>query len=159
MLELLQIELNEKPFAVNYKENVANAYKMFAEIEMDLENENEEELAEELKRVDLMQEDVLHIIELMSFNAVEGYKFAKMLQIIRKARRKIKDRFEERREIRELIKIYKSSGFKQQLNNGVAKVESLPKRREKRSYRLRELQELEGFSRVIQEQKKKMNLV
>lgn len=151
------VELNEKPFAVNYKNNLAVALKMFEEIEMDLCHETEQELAEELKRVDLMQEDVLHIIELMSFNAVEGYKFSKMLQIIRQARRKIKNRFEERREMREILKDYRAT-FKAKLSGSLAKTERLPIKQHNRSYRLRELQELEGFNKVIAEQKKKMQL-
>lgn len=155
-MRVIHIDLNEKPFAINYKEALANAHKMLEELEMDLEKETHEELSEELTRVDLMEQDVLHIIELMNFNAVEGFKFAKMLQEIRKARRKIKDRFEERRELKEFMSFYKSSGFKMKLGNSLNKAENLPKKQVNREYRLRELTELEGFNKVIKEQKAKL---
>lgn len=153
---LLKIELNEKPFTVDYKENLAIAYKMLEEIRMDLCKETHEELMQELARIDAMQQDVLHIIELMNFNAVEGYKFSKMLQIIRIARRKIKNRLEERTAMKNLMKSY--GNIRQQIGAVLNNVETLPVRQSSRSYRLRELKELEGFNKVIEEQKKKMKI-
>lgn len=153
----LVIELNQKPFQVDYKENLAIAFKMFEEIKMDLTQETFEELSSELARVDAMEQDVLHIIEFMSFNAVEGYKFSKMLQIIRQARRKIKNRFEERTALKNLMKTYET--MRRQFSDVLKNVEELPVRQGNRSYRLRQLTELEGFNNVIEEQKKKMNIV
>lgn len=156
---IINIELNEKPFVMDFKENLANVHKLLEELVMDLEQETDEELNKELQRMDKMTQDVLHIIELMNFNAVEGFKFAKILKSVRQARRKVKDRMEERNQIKGLIKFYKSSGFRDKLGSSLGKTEKLIKRHKDRSYRLRELTELEPFTKVIEEQKKKMNIV
>lgn len=148
-----EIELNEKSFQLDYTKNLSTAFLALRELQMDLKRETTDELWQELSRVDLMVQDVLHILEMVEFNASEGYKFAKMLQTIRRARRKIKDRMDERDAIKKLVDMYVKSGFKQQLEKMIVETENLQRKKEIRSYRLRELTELEGFKERIQKQK------
>lgn len=49
---------------------------------------------EELKQVDLEIQDVLHFIENGKFNVVQGYDFAKQIQILRQKRRHVKNEIE-----------------------------------------------------------------
>lgn len=68
---------------------------------MELENivlkidEAYEESKNEMSRLDLMRQDVLHYIEGNTFNASEGYKYSKALQLISKERRQLKYEHEE----------------------------------------------------------------
>lgn len=152
----LTIELNEKPFETDYKKSLSTIFLALKELQMELQHESTQELADELRRVDLMEQDVLHIIELLDFNASEGFKFAKMLQTIRRARRKIKDRLDERSKVKKLLKTYISSGFKAQLETAIVNVDHFEQNKQVRSYRLRELSELEGFNEKIQKQKARL---
>lgn len=152
----IQVQLNEKPYQIDYKENLAIAYKAFEELAWDLERETENELNEDLQMVDLMEQDVLHLIEFVNFNGAEGYTFSKMLQEIRKARRKIKDRFDERKAIRNLISNYQKLGFKKQLSDVLTNFEQMDDKRDRRTYRLRELHNLKGYNELIQKQKEKL---
>lgn len=152
----IQVNLNEKPHQIDYKENLAVVFKAMEEITWDLEQETENELSEDLAMVDNMEQDVLHLIEFVNFNGAEGYTFSKMIQEIRIARRKIKDRFEERRALRNLITNYEKLGFKMQLSQVLGNFEGLDKKREKRTYRLRELHNLQGFNDLIEKQKEKL---
>lgn len=45
----------------------------------------------ELKKCDLMRQDILHIIETSNFSAFEGYRLCKVLKDISTQRRKIKN--------------------------------------------------------------------
>ncbi|MGL5717119.1 MAG: hypothetical protein ACRCX2_29145 [Paraclostridium sp.] len=51
------------------------------------------ESTKELQRLDLMKEDVLHHMENNNFNANQGYKYAKALQVISKERRIVKNEY------------------------------------------------------------------
>ena len=149
----LKIELDEKHFETDYTKSLSNAFLALRQLQMDLQRESNEELSNELRRVDLMEQDVLHIIELLNFNASNGYKFAKMLQTIRRSRRKIKDRMDERKTAEKLIKTYVNSGFKNLLEGAIVTSEKIQNAVQNRSYRLRELSELEGFNDMIKKQK------
>ncbi|UUV46565.1 hypothetical protein [Bacillus phage vB_BanS-Thrax3] len=155
MNELTSVEFNEMPFQIDYRENLAIANKMYAEIEMDLERETDLELENELKRADAMRQDILHMIELYNFNASEGYKFSKMLQIVSKARRRIKDRMEARAEMKKIIETYKKMGFKAHMLSAVKRAEKKESHFKSRTYKLRELTELEEYNNSI---KKKLGL-
>jgi hypothetical protein len=155
MTNLINVELNEKNFRVDYQKNLSQAFVAMRQIQMDLKWESTKELVEELSRVDKMQSDVLHIIEFLNFNASEGFKFSKMLQVIRKARRKIKNRMEERDSMKALVQVYEQA-FKGELEKSIKDTEKLIQIQNNRSYRLRELTELEGFNEVIKKQKEKM---
>lgn len=94
--------------AINIIEQLINSIK-----------ETDEEYAKlnkELSRLDMMQQDVLHLIESdIKFNAAEGYFYAKKLQEIRIARRLIKN------ELQPIISL-RSSMFKYRTEFG--KIES-----------------------------------
>jgi small-conductance mechanosensitive channel len=154
---LHNVEINEKPFQIDYRENIAVAFKMFDEVKMDLDMETDEELKAELKRVDEMTQDVLHLMELMNFNASEGFNFSKMMQKIRQARRKIKDRIEERQALKKFMVGY--DHFRQQFEVRYLQYENTITNQDKRSYRIRQLTELEGFYKVINEQKSKLKTI
>jgi len=48
-------------------------------------------MTKELYKINEQQDDLLHIIEGQKFNAVEGYKLAKMIKDLREKRRKLKN--------------------------------------------------------------------
>jgi hypothetical protein len=146
MVNKINFEKNVKIHQIDYKENLAVAMKMMEEIAMDTEDDSE--INEELKKVDLMEQDVLHMIEFHVFNASEGYNLAKMLQEIRQERRSIKNRFEEKRKARHFIRnTYKQ--LKNPLNQTLTTFEGLNNHQEGRKYTLRALPQLEGFNKLI----------
>lgn len=153
----LHIELNEEIFGLNLKEELSNITASFERLKNEVSKESSQELRDELYRIDQMRNDVLHIVELMNFNAVEGYKFSKMLQVILKARRKVKDRLSEREQIKAMISSYESA-FKLKVTQAIGSLNTLDKFNENRTYRLRQLTELEGFNKVINEQQKKLKV-
>lgn len=53
-----------------------------------------QDLKKQLHIYDLQVQDLEHIIEAVDFNASEGYKLAKKLQQIKRARREVKDNLE-----------------------------------------------------------------
>ncbi|PEL95781.1 hypothetical protein CN604_24710 [Bacillus wiedmannii] len=53
------------------------------------------EVERQLKHIELIQVDLLHIVELETFSSVRGYHLAKKLKEVRLERRAIKDRWEE----------------------------------------------------------------
>lgn len=66
---------------VNFKEIVSYAKMLQSEYD---------EVKEEHSKLDMEITDVLHYIEFNNFNAVQGYKLAKMLKDITKRRREVK---------------------------------------------------------------------
>ena len=58
---------------------------------------------EEIGKCDLEVCDILHDIELTSFNACEGYKMAKEIQKVRQRRRELKDKKSEILIIKETV--------------------------------------------------------
>ena len=67
--------------SVNFKEIVSYAKMLQSEYD---------EVKEEKSKLDMEITDVLHYIEFKNFNAVQGYKLAKMLKNIMERRREIK---------------------------------------------------------------------
>ncbi|MGH0422147.1 hypothetical protein [Bacillus cytotoxicus] len=53
------------------------------------------EVDRQLKHIELVQIDLLHIVELETFSSVRGYHIAKKLKEVRLERRAIKNRWEE----------------------------------------------------------------
>ncbi|KFN02423.1 hypothetical protein D0U04_13575 [Bacillus clarus] len=53
------------------------------------------EVDRQLKHIELVQIDLLHIVELETFSSVRGYHLAKKLKEVRLERRAVKDRWEE----------------------------------------------------------------
>ena len=66
---------------VNFKEIVSYAKMLQSEYD---------EVKEEYSKLDLEISDVLHYIEFNNFNAVQGYKLARMLKNITERRREVK---------------------------------------------------------------------
>lgn len=149
--KLIDFETNEKVFQIDYKENLAVAFKMIEEIAMDLEDDSD--ISEEMSKVDQMEQDLLHMIEFHTFNASEGYSLAKMLQEVRQQRRVIKNRHEERRKAKEFLANNYKSKFKAPLTNAVRNFETLDDRQSARKYKLRALPQLQGFNKLINESK------
>lgn len=63
-----------------------------------------ERLEKEVKECNLETSDILHLIELDNFNASDGYKHARDLQITRQKRRECKDELESLTELYEKMK-------------------------------------------------------
>lgn len=105
---------------INYeslKAELNNASSMMKEVVY-----NQEFLLKELSDIDLEISDILHYIEFHKFSASEGYKLAKMLQVARDKRRKIKDELD-------IVEIVKSVDCKSLLNgNLVDRMDSLDSR-------------------------------
>jgi hypothetical protein len=72
--------------AKHYTEQLLNTY--------DEIKEECERLNKELRKADLYEQDLLHIIENGGFNAYEGYRLAKMISDNRQKRRQIKNELE-----------------------------------------------------------------
>ena len=74
--------------------NYAESINSFIEV-LEQMCEEERQLAQEHSQADLKREEILHKIELTTFNASGGYKIAKELQRIQKERREVKNRLAE----------------------------------------------------------------
>ncbi|MGI2709014.1 MULTISPECIES: hypothetical protein [Bacillus cereus group] len=84
--------------------------------------------------VDLMQQDVLHIIEVESFSSVGGYHLAKRLKEIRSHRRQIKDDWELLFNANQKLK-----GVKDTVKRSLKSVTGLRQRQKTRTYILKKL--------------------
>lgn len=83
----------------------------FQDIDKQLKNKNEE-----LKRIDMQQQDILHYIEARNLNAGGYAKAGKLLKDVRQERRKIKNDIEQM----ELIQVFtRKYNNKQNLNTYV----------------------------------------
>ncbi|UGO50964.1 hypothetical protein PQE70_gp111 [Bacillus phage vB_BanS_Nate] len=156
-ITLTQLELNEKPFQVDYKENLAVAFKAIEEIEMSLEKEIHNELIKELSRMDRGISDVKHIIEFYKFNAYEGYMLSKMMQELSQMRRLVKERIDERNRMMTFINTYRKL-FKQPLKHQLGQQEYRQTALDSQKYELRELKHLDGYLKAIDEQKAKLKV-
>ena len=72
----------------------ANEYINKVKSVIDDNTSEKEVLTRELSRLDLLQNDILHKIELTNFNAAEGYAFAQALKLTREKRRRVKNELE-----------------------------------------------------------------
>lgn len=98
---------------------------------------------EELKTVESEIQDILHIIELTTFDACKGFKWAKEIQRLRKARRELKDRIEMLEPIKELIAFQKPT--EKNIGKIIGDVRNIETNHNTRGYRMRvrtELQEM-----------------
>jgi len=134
---------NEKIHQIDYRENLAIAMKAMEEISMDLSSDDE--IRKELQRLDLMQEDILHMIEFHKFNASEGYNLSAMIKEVRLERRKIKNRMQERQRLQSFIQQYNRT-IKTPVDSSLKMFETLKKQRVHTQYKLKAFHELEGFN-------------
>lgn len=87
--------------------------------------------------------DLLHALELVSFNAYEGYYLASELQKIRRERRKIKD---DNEFLDPIVKLVKSNKIKEHdLNQTIGAVRNTVKNQEVRSYRMKVRTEMQNM--------------
>lgn len=100
---------------------------------------------EELKKVDSEIQDILHVIELTSFDACKGFKWAKELQKLRKERRRLKDEIESLEPIKELISYQKPS--EKNINKVLGDVRKIETRHKNRGYSMRVRHDLQGLMR------------
>lgn len=132
---------------VDYKENLAVAMKALEEIQMD-----KDILADELRRLDEETQDILHIIENLRFNVVQGFNLAFKLKKIRQERREIKHRMEQQRELQSVMDSYRDK-VKNIMTKSLDSVEKLEKKQPNRKYNLRRLTELQGFNELANKQR------
>ncbi|MBJ8021467.1 hypothetical protein [Bacillus cereus] len=83
---------------------------------------------------DLMQQDVLHIIEVEMFSSVRGYHLAKKLKEIRNHRRQIKEEWELIFNVNQTLK-----GVKSTVKRSLKNVTELQQRQQSRTYTLKKL--------------------
>lgn len=80
------------------------------------------QLHRKLTKLEGMQQDILHMIENDSFNAAEGYFYAKKLQDIRRERREIKNEIEIMSYLKSTPKII--DGHVKQIEPNINKIDS-----------------------------------
>lgn len=83
---------------------------------------------------DLMQQDVLHIIEVETFSSVRGYHLAKKLKEIRNRRRQVKEEWELIFNVNQTLK-----GVKSTVKRSLRNVTELQQRQKTRIYTLKKL--------------------
>jgi hypothetical protein len=111
---------------------------------MSLLNQVEKECNSQVKnysQYDLMTEDLLHRIELGTFNASEGYMLCKKLQTIRQERRIVKDELEPLQSLRNILQI---TNIKKTLHKAKSNIEKMEQTKQNRTYKPRVLKNL-GF--------------
>lgn len=105
---------------------------MFSEVK-----QTHDEFVKELSTQDKMTSDILHRIELGTFNACEGYKLCKKIKEVRQERRVIKDELEPLKKLHGTILTIKSKV--QKSNKNIVKMEQ---NMQNRSYTPRVLKEI-----------------
>lgn len=94
-----------------------------------------EYLEKELIKCDNERQDLLHYVELGKFNAYEGYKIAKDLQLVSRKRRKIKDELDVMQTA--WSKLNGKLGNLNILNEAIGDVRKTLKQKENRYYKPR----------------------
>lgn len=98
---------------------------------------------EALKKVDEEIQDLLHVLELGTFNASEGYKLAKEIQKLRKERRILKDEMELFKPIKEFLTYQKPT--EKNISKTIGDIRNMKNRHQARGYRMRVRNDLENF--------------
>lgn len=86
-------------------------------------------------------QDLLHLIELTSFDACKGYKLSKDIQDVRIRRRELKDQNEVLEPLVELTRRMKT--FENEINKCIGEIRRIKKRHEMRSYKMRVREDLQ----------------
>lgn len=145
-------QVNERPFQVDYKENLAVAFKAMEEIAMSLDQSVTDELNREMSIIDKKIVDLEHTIEFLECNASMGYSLFKKLQDAQRTRRIIKERIDERRRMIAFVKTYHTQ-FKGALKSQVDYHDARQGRLNEQQYSLRAYKELQPYIDLSQEQK------
>lgn len=138
------------PSEFNYSDHINEIMKLFEEIESD-----KEILVNEQSKKDQEISDVLHILESLSFNAAEGYSFAKKLQKLRIERRNIKNKLQQNQCLDKIVNTYKQAGIQTLLLSTYNKLNNMERKQENAKYHIRQLSELESFNQISRQQKLK----
>lgn len=144
---------NTSKAKVDYLEKLSVAMEAFNEILSDANSLNQK-----LVEINQEQQDILHIIETVSFNASQGFTLAKRLQEIRIERRDIKNRIEELKKIESTVKHFDIS-FKSNISTSIANISKERKIAQNRTYRLRRLTDLQPYNELAKKQKEKSKQV
>jgi chromosome segregation ATPase len=132
---------------IDYRQNIKIALNALKEIEDDSSN-----LGKELSRLDVAEQDILHIIENLKFNASQGFVLAKKLKEIRESRREIKHRLEQAKEIRAVLDVYKDR-LKDRGIKAIEKIDKLEEVKDKRTYAIKTLTELQPYNELSNRQR------
>ncbi|UUV47084.1 hypothetical protein [Bacillus phage vB_BanS-Thrax5] len=149
-------QVNERPFQVDYKENLSVAFKALEEIAMSLDQGITDELNREMSIIDKKIVDIEHAIEFVECNASMGYALFKKLQDAQRTRRIIKERIDERRRMIAFVKQYNQ--FKGSLKSQVDYQDSRQARLDSQRYSVRECYELEPYITLGQQQKEQRKM-
>lgn len=96
---------------------------------------------EHITKLEKEENDLLHYIELVNLNAVEGFKAYKELQKVRKERRVYKDENELLKHVQPVLSNMK--GHLRLLDNAIGNVRQTEKHLENRIYRVRVRKDLD----------------
>lgn len=91
--------------------------------------------SEELRKVDNEIQDILHVIEFCSLDAIEMTKKYKELKALRQQRRQLKDELELLEEIKSFVSYPKPS--EKVINTAIGKVRSTLDRQHRRTYTMK----------------------
>lgn len=94
-----------------------------------------EQNSNDIDLCDKETQDLLHLIELTTFNASKGYQLSKELQKVRNKRRLLKDENELLEPLMNVINKYKN--VENELNRCLGDVRKIKKRHEVRTYKMR----------------------
>lgn len=95
-----------------------------------------------IKEIEEETMDLLHLIELTTFNAAEGYKIAKRIKEIRQERRRLKDENEQLKHIEPILTKWRDR--LQQLDKVVGDIRKAKMNKVNRSYRCRVRKDLQS---------------
>lgn len=95
---------------------------------------------EDLDICDKETQDLLHVIELTSFDVVRGYKLSKEMNVVRNRRRKIKDEMDLLEPLVTVINKYPN--LSNELSRVLGDIRKIKKRNETRTYKMRVREDL-----------------
>lgn len=121
--------------------DVVEALQMVREVYVNFPKRMES-AQEELRKVESEIQDILHVIELTTFNACDGYKWAKELQSLRHQRRQLKDEIDLLEPITKDFLAFQKPTEKN-INKTIGEIRGITGRQENRTYRMRVRQELQ----------------
>jgi len=87
-------------------------------------------------------QDIMHVLELGSLNAVQLTKMSKELQTVRQERRKIKDELEV---LEEIVRFVKRKPTEHEINTLIGNVRKIEEKKGRRYYTMRIRKDLQEF--------------
>ena len=123
--------------------NIEEAIKSVRDVYVNLPRRYEQ-LEQELKKLDMETQDLLHLMELKNLNLYQGFMTYKDLQRVRQERRKVKDEMEMLEPVLELNK-YAGKPVEKYLNKHLGEVRKVALSQQGRSYRMRVRDDLQDL--------------